>query len=164
MWRATHIKSLKDISYLYHKNVQRNDLTWECLYFALFRFFGLDFISSFIFHWKRCPCTSSCKNQLMYLPIRMKSIDILTYKDECVPRTTPSGKVMHLLNIGWIFACMGIYYCPIDLSLSYLKCTVIQIEKALINDRLYVLKVSWKFRIPTIHNFAAIYPWNWLSS
>ena len=29
-----------------------------------------------------------------------------------------------------------------------------QIEKALINDRLGVSKVSWKFRIPIIHNFA----------
>ena len=35
-----------------------------------------------------------------------------------------------------------------------------QIEKALINDRLRVSKVSWKFCIPTIYNFAVIYPWN----
>ena len=41
-----------------------------------------------------------------------------------------------------------------------LKGTVIQIEKALINDRLRVLKVSWKFRILTIYNFTVIYPWN----
>ena len=33
-----------------------------------------------------------------------------------------------------------------------------QIEKALINDRLHVLKVSWKFHIPTIFNFAVIHP------
>ena len=42
-----------------------------------------------------------------------------------------------------------------------LKCvngTVVQIEKALINDRLRVSKVSWKFRIPTIHHFTVIYP------
>ena len=32
-----------------------------------------------------------------------------------------------------------------------------QIEEALINDRLRVEKVSWKFHIPTIHNFAVIY-------
>ena len=31
-----------------------------------------------------------------------------------------------------------------------------QIEKALINDRLHVLKASSKFRIPVIHNFAVI--------
>ena len=36
--------------------------------------------------------------------------------------------------------------------------TVMQIEKALINDRLRVSKVSWKFHIPTMYNFAAIYP------
>ena len=36
--------------------------------------------------------------------------------------------------------------------------TVIQIEKALINDTLSVSKVSGKFRIPTIYNFAEIYP------
>ena len=35
-----------------------------------------------------------------------------------------------------------------------------QIKKALINDRLRVLKVSWKFRIPTVYNIAVIYPWN----
>ena len=42
----------------------------------------------------------------------------------------------------------------------WLKGTVIQIEKAMINDRLRFSKVSWKFRIPTIYNFAVIYPWN----
>ena len=45
-----------------------------------------------------------------------------------------------------------------------LKGKVMQIEKALLNDHLRVLKLSWKFRIPTIHNFAVIYPWNFLSS
>ena len=39
-----------------------------------------------------------------------------------------------------------------------------KIEKALINDGLYVSKVSWKFRIPTAYNFAVIYPWNLLFS
>ena len=33
-----------------------------------------------------------------------------------------------------------------------------QIEKTPINDRLRVLKVSGKFRIPTIYNFPVIYP------
>ena len=33
------------------------------------------------------------------------------------------------------------------------KDTAMQIEKAQINDRLRVLKVSWKLRIPTINNF-----------
>ena len=36
--------------------------------------------------------------------------------------------------------------------------TVMQIEKALTNDRLRVSEVSWKFRISTIYNFAIIYP------
>ena len=36
-----------------------------------------------------------------------------------------------------------------------------QIEnKALINDSVRVLKVSWKFRTPTIYNFEVINPWN----
>ena len=39
-----------------------------------------------------------------------------------------------------------------------LKGTVMQTEKALMNVRLSVSKVSWKFRIPTMYNFAAIYP------
>ena len=38
-----------------------------------------------------------------------------------------------------------------------IKGAVMQIEKALINDRLRVSKVSWKFCIPTIYNFAVIY-------
>ena len=33
-----------------------------------------------------------------------------------------------------------------------------QIKKALINDLFIVLKVSWKFRIPMIYNFAVIDP------
>ena len=33
-----------------------------------------------------------------------------------------------------------------------------QIEKALLNDLLRVSKVSWKFRISTIYNFAVVYP------
>ena len=41
----------------------------------------------------------------------------------------------------------------------YIKGAVMRIEKALINDRLRVSKISWKFRIPTISNFAVIYPW-----
>ena len=39
-----------------------------------------------------------------------------------------------------------------------------QIEKALINDRLSVSKVSCKFRIPIIYNFAIIDPRNLLFS
>ena len=46
----------------------------------------------------------------------------------------------------------------------FLKVTVVKIEKALINDRLRVSKVFWKFHIPTIYNFAVIYPWNSLFS
>ena len=39
-----------------------------------------------------------------------------------------------------------------------------QIEKALINHRLRLSKVSWKFRIRTICNFVVIYPLNLLLS
>ena len=42
--------------------------------------------------------------------------------------------------------------------------TAMQIEKALINDRLRISKLSWKSRISTIYNFAVIYPWNLLFS
>ena len=47
---------------------------------------------------------------------------------------------------------------------SYFKGTVIQIEKSPIKDRLRISKVSWKFCVPTIFNFAIIYPWNLLFS
>ena len=38
------------------------------------------------------------------------------------------------------------------------KETGMQIEKAVINDRLRLLKVSLESRIPTIYNFEVIYP------
>ena len=39
-----------------------------------------------------------------------------------------------------------------------------QIEKALITDRLRVSKVSWKFHVPAMYNFAVTYPCNLLFS
>ena len=49
--------------------------------------------------------------------------------------------------------------CEFDLAhvTQSIKGTVMQIEKALINDGLRVSKVSGKFRIPTVYNFPAIY-------
>ena len=38
------------------------------------------------------------------------------------------------------------------------RSTVMQIEKALINDRLRVSKISLKFCTPPIYKFAVIYP------
>ena len=42
----------------------------------------------------------------------------------------------------------------------FFKVQSCKLKEALINDRLLALKVSWKFRIPTINNFAVTYPWN----
>ena len=36
--------------------------------------------------------------------------------------------------------------------------TVTQIEKTLMNDHIRASEVFWKFRIPTIYNFAVIDP------
>ena len=36
------------------------------------------------------------------------------------------------------------------------------IENTMINGRLRVSKISWKFRIPIIYKIAVIYPWNLL--
>ena len=44
------------------------------------------------------------------------------------------------------------------------KAAVMQVEKALINERLHVSKVSWNLLIPTIYNFSVIYSWNLLFS
>ena len=44
------------------------------------------------------------------------------------------------------------------------KGTVMQIKKALINDRLRVSKVYRKCRIPTIYNFTVTYPCDFLFS
>ena len=51
----------------------------------------------------------------------------------------------------------GVLNTPLVLAV---KSTVMQAEKAQINDRLLASKVSWKFHIPTIYNFAVIDPWN----
>ena len=50
------------------------------------------------------------------------------------------------------------------LDSTFLKGSVIQIQKALINNQLRAWKVSRKFYIPNNYNFAAMYPWNWLFS
>ena len=55
------------------------------------------------------------------------------------------------------------YYLS-DLTIKWFKDTVMQIEKAQVNDRLSVLKVSWKFRILIMYNFALFYLWNLLFS
>ena len=60
--------------------------------------------------------------------------------------------------IKWSIKLGIILYC------NKFKGTVRKIEKALINDRLRVSKKSWKFRIPTTHNFAKLYQWNLLFS
>ena len=54
-----------------------------------------------------------------------------------------------LLLIFWIFKFSSLF-----------KGTAMQIEKLLINDRLRISKVSWKFHILSIYNFAVIYPQN----
>ena len=46
----------------------------------------------------------------------------------------------------------------------FLKGLVTQIEKALINDRLRVSKISGKICIPTRYAFAVIYPRNLIFS
>ena len=46
----------------------------------------------------------------------------------------------------------------INITVHILKGRAMQIEKALINDPLSVLKVSVKFCIPTMYSFAVIYP------
>ena len=45
-----------------------------------------------------------------------------------------------------------------------IKRAVMQVKKAMINDRLHASNLSWKFRIPNIYNFAVIYLWNLLFS
>ena len=47
---------------------------------------------------------------------------------------------------------------------NWFKCTVMEIGKALINNRLHASILSWKFCIPTIYNFTVIYPSNLLFS
>ena len=51
-----------------------------------------------------------------------------------------------------------------DIQIKIYKGPVMQVEKALIDDRLRVSKVSWKSHIPTIYNFAVIYAWIFLFS
>ena len=51
-----------------------------------------------------------------------------------------------------------------NLLVMSFKGNVMQTGKALVNDHSLISKVSWKFWIPTSHNFAVIYPWNLLFS
>ena len=48
--------------------------------------------------------------------------------------------------------------CTAQKMKFFIKGTVMQRKKSLINARLLVPEVSWKFRILIIYNFAAIYP------
>ena len=50
------------------------------------------------------------------------------------------------------------------IGLQWVEGTAIQIEKALIDDPLRASKASWKFRIPTVYNFAVISSWSLLFS
>ena len=66
--------------------------------------------------------------------------------------------------INWIDACVWGIRRGIEDKEYVFKGTVMQIEKAFINIRVRVSKVSWKFHFPAIYNFAVIYPWNLLFS
>ena len=60
----------------------------------------------------------------------------------------------------WLSVCLSDKNKSSNIFYKYLKGALMQIEKALINDLLGVLNVSWKFHIPTIYNLAVIYHWN----
>ena len=64
-------------------------------------------------------------------------------------------------KLGWYWD-FGQYF-PVHIEKT-VNGTVMQIEKAQINDRLRVSKEPWNFRIPTVYNFAVINPWNLLFS
>ena len=49
-----------------------------------------------------------------------------------------------------------------SLPIRVLKVYSCKLKKPLINDNLTISKVSWKFSIPTIYNFAVVYLWNLL--
>ena len=57
-------------------------------------------------------------------------------------------KVLFLLKKVYTESCISLK--------ESIKGTVMIIERALINDCLGVSKVSWKFRIPNIYNYAEI--------
>ena len=57
--------------------------------------------------------------------------------------------------------CFSMECFLVDFS-QFFKGTVMQIEKAQINELLRASKIFWEFGIPTIYNFAVIYPWNFL--
>ena len=71
-----------------------------------------------------------------------------------------------MFHLKFFYLSTYMFFWKIEICLLYFvlgfKGGVMQIEKALINDRLRVSKVSWKFRIPTIYNFAGIHPWSLL--
>ena len=105
---------------------------------------------------------------------------IISYNQSIIPpcnkKETPtqlfSCKICEIFNntfftehLRWLLLIEAIWYFNSVINRLLCKCfdfkgTVMQIEKALINDRLRVSKISWKICIPTTYNFAVIYPWN----
>ena len=99
---------------------------------------------------------------LMMLPVILPCMLIILLSTLNVTGLLIYGNSLsHLLNLNLTFetVCIGGRKWFIDF-----KGTVMQIEKRLVNDRLRASKVSWRFPIPTIYNFALICPWNLLFS
>ena len=91
---------------------------------------------------KRC---SLCSFLLIVVFIKLKSVEKGKILLECVVSTSTVKSTLKgvlLLRESWS--------------------VILQIEKALINDWSLVSKVSRKFHIPTIYNFAVIYLWKLL--
>ena len=73
-------------------------------------------------------------------------------------------KLTNITRKCWGFSVLHQKTLDYQTKNNHLKGIVMQIEKALISDGLRVSKVSWKFSILIIYNFAVIDPWNLLFS
>ena len=71
-------------------------------------------------------------------------------------RINPAGDPWPTQYMSWVGHGWSHCYTIDVVAKRSIKGTVMQIEKALTNDRLPVLKLYWKFCTRTIHNFAVI--------
>ena len=84
-----------------------------------------------------------------------QTISIKIFKG-CLPQIL-LGPCLNILSHSILFPLI-----VLQMERFWPKGTIMQIEKALITDRLHVSKVCWKFRVPNSYNFEVIYPWNLL--
>ena len=125
---------------------------------------NIEYVSILLHQWSKVglEITKKLVSQLLFYLKNIEMGTLIFIHMEAWPKCSVSiGSVRSVC-----ISCYVVYYHVIRRVglVGQFKGTFVHIEKVLINDRVRVSKVSWKFRIPTFYNFAVIYPWNLLFS